>query len=69
MKGRTFAKRVAHIGSTSSTLAALARVKSLSDFIDLGQRLAKSQQWSALTVMSTSSSARMRAAYENASSD
>ena len=69
---RTFAKRVVHIGSTSSTPAALMRVKSLSDFV-LGlavfQHRSCSQQRSELTVIPMSSSARIREAYEVASSD
>ena len=65
---RTFAKRVVHIGSTSSTLAVLMRVRSLSGFV-LGSESSNTAAVSSLTVMSTSSSARMRAAYETASSD
>lgn len=65
---RTFAKRVVHIGSTSSTLALLIRVKSLSGFV-VFQQLSNPQQRSALTVMPMSSSARMRAAYDAASSE
>ena len=65
---RTFAKRVVHIGSTSSTLALLIRVKSLSGFV-VFEQLSNPQQRSALTVMPMSSSARMRAAYDAASSE
>ena len=65
---RTFAKRVAHIGSTSSTLAAFMRVKSLSAFI-LWSASSNTKQQSALTEIPTSSSARIRAAYEVACSE
>lgn len=65
---RTFAKSVAHIGSTSSTLAVLIRVKSLSD-LKFWSASSSTKQWSVPTVIPTSSSARMRAAYETACSE
>ncbi len=72
---RTLAKRVVHIGSTSGTLAAEIRVCSLSafqkvSFISVLHVLHDHsfQRGFMHTVISTPSSARIKAAYEVASS-
>ena len=64
----TFANSDAHIGSTSVTPAALIRVFSLSDYDFVRSAISIAQTVNQRTVISTPSSARMRAAYEVASS-